>query len=362
MSKTFICLIIFLLIPSLLLAWNLVSVIGVVEEAGNYFGDASDGDVTISTDTNLSATQDGDMVVMNYSSLTINTGVTLTTNNRCKGLLIYVTGNATINGTLTMNARGANVDPVVAGVSSTGLRLPMLKSGSIDTLAAADFAGCGSAAIAAVANQGAISGDGKIYTIARGGAAGGASVVSSNGNDGSNGTTGESGGGGSGGSYSAASGAGAAGTCFTGGSGGGGGSESGTATDGGDYGGAGGDGSYYEGAGGSGNPGGAGYAGTGPDGNNGTGGLLILIVGGNLTIGGSGVISANGVDGPLNPVRWGAGGATGGGNVLVLYAGTLSNSGSITATGGTAGTGWGGELSGAGGNGSVQTAQIDPII
>ena len=65
-----------------------------------------------------------------------------------------------------------------------------------------------------------------------------------------------------------------------------------------DYGGAGGNGSsnhsYAGVGGGAGNPKGAGYGGNVSGGGNGNGGVIWLIVGGNLTIGGSGVISANG--------------------------------------------------------------------
>ena len=50
---------------------------------------------TISSNTELtvankSGSNDGDMIVKQYASLTINGGVTLSTDNGCKGLLIYV--------------------------------------------------------------------------------------------------------------------------------------------------------------------------------------------------------------------------------------------------------------------------------
>lgn len=46
----------------------------------NYFGSGADGAVTISTDTQVcDATTDGPMCVMNYSSLTTNQGVSLST-------------------------------------------------------------------------------------------------------------------------------------------------------------------------------------------------------------------------------------------------------------------------------------------
>ena len=65
---------------------------------GNYFGDGSDGDVTISGNTtltvqNTNGSYDGDMVFKQYNTLTINAGQTLSTNVPCRGLFIYVRGN-----------------------------------------------------------------------------------------------------------------------------------------------------------------------------------------------------------------------------------------------------------------------------
>jgi len=340
--------------------------------ATNCFGTGSDGAVTISSNTNLTVPNkngpyDGDMVVKNYSSLTINSGVTLTTDQPGRGLLIYVDGDATINGTLSMTARGAFANPSVAGasdnsaVSSTGLRLPMLKSGSTDTLGSADFAGTGTAAVAAMANQAGISGNGKIYTVARTGGAGGAEV---NGATGTNMSGGGGGGGGCGGN-------GAAGTVFSGGSGGGGSQDCYPSGSGVAYGGAGGwssGGNYNRPSGaGAGNPGGAASGGgmAHNNGEDGTGGLIFLIVKGNLTIGSGGSIQANGSkggDGGWSPGNYGfgGGGGSGGGNIRVLYAGSLSNSGSVTATGGERGLGQLCSRCGFyGGAGSVVIEQVD---
>jgi hypothetical protein len=345
--------------------WFVLSIgIAEMEYDGNYYGTGADGDVTISEDTDLTSTADGDMVVKNYNTLTIDSGKTLTVANRCKGLLMYVKGDCTINGTLTMNARGANVNPVVANVNITGIRLPMTKTGSIETLSAADFAGCGSAAIAAVANHLGITGSGKIYTIERAGGAGGASVSSeTNGNVGGGGD-GKTGGGGSGGAYVGTSGAGSAGTCFSGGSAGGGAGD-GTAGSGIANGGAGGDGDCdgeYPGGGGAGNPGGSGAScqGNGDAGGTGTGGTLILIVGGTLTVGGAGVISSNGSagGGTGGQPNGSGGGGSGGGIVLALHKGTYSNEGTVQANGGGGGNG-GSDNGGAGGAGWVCVEQVD---
>lgn len=358
--------------------------------SANYFGDGSDGVVTISSDTELDVTNniglfDGDMVVMNYESLTVNSGITLTTNQSGRGLLIYVQGNLDNNGIISVTARGARADPAndVDGdgttVTSTGIRLGMLDSGGSDTLIAAEFNGTGTASRTAMANQEAISGNGTIFTIARVGASGGASV-SDTGSDpanpglqGDNGTTGQSGGGGSGGASGFSgntgnSGTGSAGTCFSGGSGGAGCrarfSTPLTGDNADSFGGEGGDGALNcdeASAGGAGNPNGDFTDGSGATtAFNGTGGLVIIIVGGDVT--GTGKVLANGSNGGSGARAPGA--ASGGGNILVLYAGSLSSGISFEAIGGTGGIddGEGAGDGGDGGNGSVQVSLVSPII
>ncbi len=322
--------------------------------AGNYFGDGSDGNVTISSNTSLANTADGDYVVKEYNTLTINSGVTLTTQNRAKGLFIYVKGNAIINGTISMTARGANANPTTAGVSSTGLRLPMLKSGSTETLSAADFAGAGTAVISAVASQAGISGDGIIFEIVRtGGAGGNRSCASGDGIVGGTIASGTGGGGGGGKRYTefSCSGYGGDATCFSGGSGGGGATDPSWGGSGGDYGGAGGSGG--NGGGGAGNPPGTGGT---PAAEAGTGGVIWLIVGGDLTIGASGIISADGKKGGHAP---GGGGGSGGGVVKIVYVGSLSNSGSVTVAGGVGGFYLTYPEGGVGGSGSYEIVNVD---
>lgn len=338
--------------------------------SGNYFGDGSDGNVTISSNTSIANTADGDYVVKEYNTLTINSGVTLTTQNRAKGLFIYVKGNAIINGTISMTARGANANPTTAGVSATGLRLPMVRSGSTETLSAAGFAGAGSAIIAAVANQGAISGDGKIYIISKEGGAGAVTESQSAGGTGGTGTNMAGGGGSGGGKRIQDGGHGGIGSCFGGGSGGG----SGCYTAGGNgvaYGGAGGRGwwnadpeDYANGGGGAGNPGGlssdGGFQYHCQNGGTGTGGVIWLVVGGNLTIGSGGVIEAKGVYGGFGDWRnGGGGGGSGGGIVKILYGGTLNNTGTISVAGGIGGSAEGTTFpGGAGGAGKSVIEQV----
>ena len=395
---------------------------------GNWFGDGSDGSLTTSANVthtvqNKVGSYDGDMVVKNYTSLTISAGHTMTVDQPCRGMLIYVSGNCTINGTLSMTGKGGLSDPTAAGgsdsaaVNASGIQLPMLKSGGSSTLAAATFAGAGNGAVAAVANQPAVAGNGVIFAISKAGGAGGTgpgpsnAVPSSSGNypggaygnivgvPGTSGTTGgvtlSTGGGGSGGLYVMSSGAPNAGTgglagsgglggAFSGGAGGGGvtrgNSSPGTTTagSGGDYGGAGGAGVDSAGGGAAGGAGNAGGAGAGPasptaaSGGSGVGGIIFLVVGGTLTIGGSGSIQADGSDGGMAPPTssyggnfpsGAGGGGSGGGAVFALHYGALSNSGAITAAKGDKGTtsiqGGGSGAGGDGGVGGVHTSTVD---
>lgn len=78
----------------------------------NYFGDGSDGDVTISTNTTL--TRD-----MYYNNLTVNSGITLTTNNFKIFVKETLTNNGTIKGTL-LNNGGARKQWNEGGVNVGG--------------------------------------------------------------------------------------------------------------------------------------------------------------------------------------------------------------------------------------------------
>jgi len=126
------------------------------------------------------------------------------------------------------------------------------------------------------------------------------------------------------------------------------------------------------GGGGAGNGGGLGKYSTGgnypnADGDDGTGGVIILIVGGNLTIGSGGSVKANGSGGGNSnyPSEYdkdssytALGGGSGGGVCLVLYKGTLSNNGTVQASGGAKGTEEGYD-GGDGGAGWVCIEQVD---
>lgn len=330
--------------------------------SSNYFGTGADGAVTVATNTTWATStgvDDTGIVVKNFTSLTINSGVTVKAANRAQVMIIYVTGNCDIEGHLSMDALGAAATPT-----------------------SATFLARVTTACSLLTEE--ISAGNQVFTISQVGGLGGTAVTTGNGtpgNSGSAGSNGQTGGGGSGAGGSGGSGAvgtggsGGAGTSFCGGSGGGAGGYNTSAgtngTSGGTNGGTGGSGgtnsaTRASGAG-AGNPVGTGNAGTGtsissPSG--GGGGCIILVVGGSLTIGGT--ISTNGGNGGGAIGASGGdalgGGGAGGGSVILLYVGALSNTGVIQSLGGSAGTASGGSVNaigGAGGNGSVQIFQVE---
>ena len=132
----------------------------------SYTGTGADGDAVISSNTfltvpNKNGSYDGDMVVKNYSSLTINSNVRLSPDQPCRGMLIYVQGDCIINGVLSMTGYGASANPTSAGasdgnaVSSSGLILPFLtQNGASSVSGSASYAnGFGNAARSALANH-----------------------------------------------------------------------------------------------------------------------------------------------------------------------------------------------------------------
>ena len=300
-----------------------------------YFNSAQN--VTSFSDaTFFTATNDRAAFIAVNGDFTVASGQTFIPTARKSFTCIFVRGNATISGTLSMSSRGAN-----------------LASGNVLIIGST--------------------------SIPSAGASGGASTSAS----GSAGSAGSTGGAGAGGSGSWTAGTGAAGTAFSGGSAGGGSGGSATsssvgngvngAADGG-AGGAGGTANLYSdsagGGGGAGNPGGAagnrsgtnaGGTSRATSGATGTGGVIILIATGNITI--SGTIAADGANGGQadipGPNPAGGGGGSGGGSVNILYRGTLSNTGTIRANGGSGGAGsTATQNGGAGGAGSTRTVVI----
>ena len=275
------------------------------------------------TEKNLGTSEeDNRMLIVKYNgNLNIDTDRLITAQTRKKGMFIYVAGELTNNGNVSMTARGAKAE---------GQNVYLWKH------------------------------DNGVYEyVPAVGSAGGQSVVASNGSTkgivGKNGRHTRTGGGGSGyatafGQYynpwgaphfvynSSRSGSGSAGTSYSGGTGGGSGYKYGdyegtNGSPGESNGGTGGNGTY----GGTGNPGGA------SSGTSGTGGLLILYAN---QFDNKGKIEANGVNSN------GYGGASGGGSVNIFYN-QLINEGNITAIGGN------GTNGGNGGDGSISIQDIN---
>ncbi|MDD4410075.1 MAG: hypothetical protein PHW52_05495, partial [Candidatus Pacebacteria bacterium] len=279
------------------------------------------GDTTYSTTPTIgNSTADARMLALRYKgNLTINSGVTLTPQVRKRGMFLYVDGTLTVNGTISMTARGA--------ANVVGDRILVLNSGG----SAYEIPAVGGAGGAGGGLVGGIQSgfDGNIGM--NGGTAGGGGGSNCYG-DGCPGGGRVGGRGGNGTSYSGGSGAGAGGSANAS-----------------DIGGVGASGGSGYSAGGTGNPGGSGA----PAGSSGTGGLLIIYAN-NITVGSSGIINANGISSVTGSCGCGCSGgcggaASGGGSINIFYKTNLANNGSIIANGGTgtrqiccAGSGWGG--------------------
>ena len=331
---------------------------------------------------NKNGSYDGDMVVKQYTSAIIDAGDTVTTDQPCRGLFILVKGDLTVNGTLTMSARGAFANPTASGgsdnnaVDSNGLRFPFITSGGSDSLTAANtlLNGCGTEARSVIANFPTLSSNGTIISIPRVGTTRGSGANANNntssvaGGDGGTTTNGCGGGGAGKAYYRALSNDGGLSSCFGGGSGSGAvrsyTSNNTNSSSPVDYGGQGGQGQYFGQfnnvcGGGAGNPAG-GSQGSSTGGTNGTGGVIILVVAGNVTVGASGKILANGSPGGVasdnaNDME---GGASGGGRIIIAHSGTYTNNGTVQAVGGKAATT---SMSGTGGDGGVGTVTVQQI-
>jgi hypothetical protein len=284
---------------------------------GSYDYTIKNSSQTVSSFTNsdwFTSTEDTRSAIIAINgNLTINSGITFVPSNRKLFTFIYVSGNLTLNGTISMSNKGANH-------SGSG------NSGGATT-----------------------AGNVRIYTGTAGGvsnpqipATGGAGAApqgsgcpgSPSNPAGTSGTAGGTGGGGGGGTCGTApylGGSGTAGTSFSGGGGGGGKSNGyttnigGTAVANGGAGGA----AVDDSGGGAGQPGGAGSGG-GATGGTGLGGVVIIICKG--TISGSGTISATGTRGGSGGAA--SGGSGGGGSINIICL-TNSSSYSLDASGGS---------------------------
>jgi hypothetical protein len=323
----------------------------------NYFGTGIDGDVTVSSSAQISSSTSpaglnnplhGDVIIKNYKSLTINAGILFSPLNPCRGLLIYCTGDLTVNGTISMTGKGGGVGNKIAAP----LGIANVTDARYDLVDATIYVNNVSSSAYRVGGKGnpfhwnwAPSGSAwfsnyKIRAaILSGSVAGGAAqpLAVSPGNTGAAGIN-CCGGGGGGAQPSPVIGTGGSpggrGTIFAGGGGGGEGPAAPTFA-------------KFETAVGN------GAGSPTPSGVAGTGGLLILIVRGNITV--NNTISNNGVSpGPVS-----RGGSSGGGRTIILYGGTYTNLGTVSVTGGAAGGGTApATVGGAGGAGALTVRKI----
>ncbi len=354
--------------------------VGSLSSYDNYFGTGADGNCTVSSSAQISSSTSpaglnntlyGNTIVKNFQNLTINNGILFSPLRPCRGMVIYCTGNLIVNGTISMTGKGGGVGNKIAAplgiASSTDSRYDLVDatlyfnnfsssaSGGRGIPTHWNWAPSGSVWFSNFKIRVPLSGS--VAGGTAGSGAGGAGIFSC-------------GGGGAGGNspYNGAwiGGNGGRGTIFSGGGGGGGGGDGGgfpTATQ------------VFE-VGGTGNGGAGGGAGSplgvyipswaptvaGTAGGDGVGGLLLLIVRGNITI--NGTISNNGRNGGNGgytnaAVQCGGGGGSGGGRTLIIYGGTYTNAGSVVTNGGSGGSGYGaGGSGGSGGAGVITLRKI----
>jgi hypothetical protein len=309
---------------------------------GSYDYTIKNSSKTVSSFTNsdwFTTTEDtrSAIIVVN-GNLTINSGVTFAPSNRKLFTVIYVTGNLINSGTISMTDKGANH-------SGTGNSAGATTAGNI-LIYSGTHGGVSNPQIPASGGAGAA------------GQSSGCAGTPSN-PAGTAGSAGGTGGGGGGGSCGGGGGSGSSGTSFVGGGGGGAINNGGSGDTGRSAvanGGRGGDASPDSvsggGTGGTGQPGGSAVGG-GSDGGTGLPGVLIIICAG--TISGSGSITSVGQIGGGGGHAMG--GSAGGGSINVLY-GTNSSSWSLDASGGGFNSSPYGRNGGAGGAGTARMLSI----
>ncbi|MCD9020513.1 discoidin domain-containing protein [Cohnella silvisoli] len=283
--------------------------------------------------------------IKQFSSLTLPAGYEITTDNPCRGLIIYCTGSVSNPGAISMTSKAGfgndNISPLILSKVKSDLTTKTIqKYFQLTTVfealkgGAGGNGGAGGAGIFS-AGAGGAGGNGRINSGGYGGGGGGGGGGSAAGGQGGAISFAELGGG-IGGKQGSSSTPTPSKGCLGGGGGGAGSTPS--ASSGGDGGNATNCGVGAGGGGGGGSVNGSTAA--SPSGF--AGGLILVICKGNVT--NSGTISANGTQGGDGAVSGGAqsgggggGGGTGGGVVGIFYGGTYSNTGSITVSGGGAG-------------------------
>ncbi|MDQ0177730.1 hypothetical protein [Bacillus chungangensis] len=262
-------------------------------------------------------TPDSRMLILKYhKNLTIGQGITITSRERKRGMLIYVMGDLHNKGLITMTARGANAP-------GQNVYLWKNENGSFEFVPAKGAAGGAYTATRSNIKESINGGSGKSGGGRQLGGGGGGGVVKSSPISGAN-----------------RSGSGAQGTSYSGGSGGGGAYGNFNRT--------GKDGNGNGGSGGSGDGGGQG-AGNPP---NGTGGLLIIYCDGSVNIDYNSRIESRGSDSPF--INQAKGGSSGGGSINIFHRGDIITNGKYDVTSPSPGY-----YGGRGGNGTVTVQKIE---
>lgn len=315
-----------------------------------YFGNGEDGNLDSIDNITLTSTTNGPAIVKQYENITINEGHKLTVSNPCRGLVMYVRGTLTINGTLSMDYKAIPYTPANEKQPKVGVYEKEVTFA--DTVN--NIFGMSELSLISLGLGGAGGAGGNNQRISGIKGTGGAAISSGGFFGGAFGAGGGGGGvgysgiayGGQGGAASATTkgtrgnrvssvadghaaglngelAAGASGGSFDGGWSGYGGSAPA---------GGGGGGCYHN------NTGGNGGTSLGP------GGLLIIIAN-NIIVGPSGKISSNGDNGGLggaaghdsSPLYGGGGGGGNGGGIISLNTKSLTNNGTIEVNGGLGG-------------------------
>lgn len=282
-----------------------------------WYGDGSDGDAVIAADTELEVALDEGQIIKNYNSLTINEGVTLKPANRCNGMVLLVRGDLIVNGTISAD----KCAPLLNSLEESSLSQNQIK------LCGSLLGGTGGNGGDSYSNSYGTSAGGTAsagYALGGGWPGGGAAAPSSStqrvsepGGDGIRAAFGTTFPYPAPDAYTIAAQYGAGGSTY-----------SSTVRVG---------GSAPGGGGATGNN--AGKAGDGYP-----GGAIWIFVGGNVTISGTGKITACGGDGGAGIYDSsykgysGGGGGGGGGVIAIVYGGTYTNNGSIRVDGGNGGT------------------------
>lgn len=274
----------------------------------NYYGYGGLGNVEITSSTVIPT--DGDFTFLEYQNLAVLSGSTITTSDRCRGLVIYVKENCIIEGSISMDGKGMFGSSGDASVDVWKNTSSLFLESNANLISTSTWP---------------LEQENQLYSSGTSSWFGLNQFTPPN-------NTGLVGGGGNGGSTSQASGGfGGTSSLWAGGLGGSGAASSLFGIDANNYSISGGGGSIISGSLVSGQ--GAQHG----------GGVIYIIVGKNLILGSQSFISARGLTGSNatgTGGQAGGGGGSGGGNITLFYGFNLYNlSGSINVSGGAGGLG-----------------------